>query len=230
MTGWALVVAKIRYIFNHRVMTMKTKIVLGFLLAALFSCMPEPEAVDLVKYMVVQTEYNSDFVNEQENVFEVYDAFTIRMDTIGYVSTFSDEEYLLESDVPGFVIPVVDSVRDAFVGLGFTQVEETENPDFAVNVVVLDNFSYYQSINYGYGYYGSYYGYYGYYQPIVTTYYSNYVTLLIQVVSTTKVNDQFPVLWSAYIGDLNATLDLRGKTLEAIGQAIEQSSYLNRNL
>jgi len=202
-----------------------------FLIVVVFaSCMPEPESIDLVRYMVVQTDYNQDFINDSENVFDTYLTFVIREDTIGFVSSLSEDEYLIESDVPGFVIPVVDSIRDGFITSGYLQVTTNDNPDFAVNVIVLQNFNYYQSINYGYGYPGSYYSYYGYYYPVVSTYYSNYVTLLIQVVDAKTPNgdNEYPVIWSASIGDLNATTDLTGKTLEAIDQAFKQSPYISK--
>jgi len=201
------------------------------LLLNLSSCMQEPESAELAKYMVVQTKYNQEFINDSENIFDTYSTFVIREDTMGFVSTATDAEYLLESDVPGFVIPVVDSIRDGFIAFGYDLVTVEDDPDFAVNVVVLQNFDYYQSINYGYGYPGSYYSYYGYYYPTVSTYYSNYVTLLIQVVDAKNpnINQEYPIIWSAYIGDLNATLDLPGKTLEAVGQAFEQSPYIKKD-
>jgi hypothetical protein len=202
----------------------------GFILV-FSSCDLQPESGDLAKYMVVQTEYNQEFIDDDENIFDTYSTFVIREDTMGLVSTATDEEYLLESDVPGFVIPVVDSIRDGFIASGYDLVTDEDDPDFAVNVVVLQNFDYYQSVNFGYGYPGSYYSYYGYYYPTVSTYYSNYVTLLIQVVDAKNPNgnNEFPIIWSAYIGDLNATLDLPGKTLEAVAQAFEQSPYIKRD-
>jgi hypothetical protein len=207
-----------------------TSILLGMVIFS--ACMQEPESADLVKYMVVQTQYNPTYVNNNSNIFEAFSTFVIREDTMGFVSTRNSKKYIIESDIQGgnFVIPTVDSIRDGFISKGYSQVTDNDNPDFAVNVVVLDNFSYYQTINYGgFGYPGSYYGYYGYYYPVVTTHYSSYVTLLIQVVSTTKVGNEYPIIWSAYIGDLSATLDLRGKTLEAVSTAFEQSQYINKN-
>jgi hypothetical protein len=194
------------------------------------SCMQEPETANLVKYMLVQTAYNEDFINDEENIFNTYSTFVIREDTMGFVSNLSDTEYLVDADVPDFVNPVVAAIRDGFAQ-DYEQVTDDANPDFAVNVVVLQNFSYYQTYNYGYGYPGSYYGYYGYYYPMVNTYYSNYVTLLVQVVDAKNPNlqNEYPIIWSAYIGDLNATLDLKGKTLEAIDQAFAQSPYLKKN-
>lgn len=216
--------------FNTKLVMNKSLGTLAIIIV-LASCMPEPESIDLIRYMVVQTEYNQSFINDDENIFDTYSTFVIREDTMGFVSSQSVDEYLLESDVPGFVIPVVDSIRDGFVDFGYQPVSTEDDPDFAVNVIVLQNFNYYQSINYGYGYPGSYYGYYGYYYPVVSTYYSNNVTLLIQVVDAKNPNgdNEYSIIWSAYIGDLNATTDLTGKTLEAVAQAFEQSPYINKN-
>lgn len=207
---------------------------IGFFVSSIlfFGCMTEPEGYELVKHMVVQTEYNTDFVNETENVFDVYATFVLREDTMGFVSTRSTKKYIIESDVPDFVEPVVDSIRDGFISSGYELVTVQDDPDFSVNVIVLQNFNYFQSINYGYGYPGSYYyGYYNYYYPVVTTYYSNYVTLVIQVVDAKNPNgsNEFPIIWSASIGDLNATSDLTGKTLEAVDQAFRQSPYIKQN-
>ena len=209
---------------------MKRTFPIILLLTACMSCMQEPEMGNLVQHMLVQTAYNEDFINQNENVFEGYSTFVIREDTIGFVSNLSDTEYLTEEDVTDFVNPVVDAIRDGFAQ-DYQQVTDDANPDFAVNVVVLENFSYYQTYNYGYGYPGSYYSYYGYYYPMVNTYYSNYVTLLVQVVDAKNPNlqNEYPIIWSAYIGDLNATLDLKGKTLEAIETAFAQSPYLKKN-
>lgn len=215
-----------------------TKVTSLFLLAlagfTFFGCLRSPETGELVKHMLVQTEYNTDFINQTDTVFTTYSTFVIREDTMGFVSNLSTAKYILESDVPDFVVPVISSIEDEFLGKGYTKVTVNDNPDFSVNVVVLQNFSYYQSVNYGgygYGYPGSYYyGYYNYYYPVVSTYSANYVTLLIQVVDAKNlVNNKYPIIWSAYIGDLNATIDLKGKTLEAVSTAFEQSPYIRKN-
>src|SRR5688572_4127363 len=93
------------------------------LLLICMSCMQEPEISNLVKYMMVQTEYNEEFVNNEENIFDTYSTFVIREDTIGFVSNTSETEYLTEDDVPGFVSPVVDAIRDGFAQ-GYQQVSE----------------------------------------------------------------------------------------------------------
>lgn len=199
---------------------------------AISGCEREPSMGELVKHMLVQTEYNAAFVNDTENVFDTYSTFVIREDTMGFVSNSSTKKYIIESDVPGFVEPVVDAIRDNFVSVGYQQVSTEDNPDFAVQVIVLQNFNYYQYLNYGYGYPGSYYyGYYNYYYPVVSTYVANYVTLLIQVVDAKNPNgaNEYPIIWSAYIGDLGTTGNLTGNTLEAVDQSFTQSPYLQKD-
>lgn len=200
---------------------------------ALVGCAREPELVDLVKYMVVQTDYDTEAINEEENIFNGYATFVLREDTLGFVSTYSNDTILL--DEPGtridFVNAVVDSVAANAEVRGFERVEADENPDFAIKIVVLENFSFFQTVSYP-GYYSGYYGYYGgYYGPIVSTYASNFVTLVVEVVDIKNYaanGNKYNVIWSAYIGDLLTTIDRKNKILYAVNQAFEQSPYFSK--
>jgi hypothetical protein len=196
-------------------------------------CAREPEVVDLVKYMVVQTDYDLEQINEEENIFNDYSTFVLREDTLGFVSTYTSDTILM--DEPGtridFVNAVIEKVSVNATERGFTRVADNEDPDFAIKIVVLENFSFFQTVSYP-GYYSGYYGYYGgYYGPIVNTYASNFVTLVIEVVDIKNyaANDnKYKVVWSAYIGDLLTTYDRKNKILQAVDQAFEQSPYFNR--
>lgn len=198
----------------------------------LTGCVREPEMADLVKYMVVQTEYDTDQINDGQNIFNAYNTFYLREDTLGFVSTYSNDTILL--DQPGtradFVNAVIDSVAAHTETRGFERVEADQNPDFAINIVVLENFSFFQTVSYP-GYYSGYYGYYGgYYGPIVNTYTSNFVTLVIEVVDIKHaVDNKYKVVWSAYIGDLLTTFDRKNKILYAVSQAFEQSPYFSKD-
>lgn len=216
---------------------MNKGILLTFICAGtVLSCNNQPESADLVRYMAVQTKYDQTAINSTSSIFNTYSTFIIRNDTIGYVSSSAASDTILVDgkniDVPnGYVTPVVNLIKLKFNEAGFTRVAESENPDFAVNVAVLQNFSFFQTINYP-GYYSGYYGYYNYYYPIVTTHYSNYATLVIEIVDIKNFaanNNQYKVIWKASIGDLISTIDLRGKTLEAIEQAFQQSPYIKKN-
>jgi hypothetical protein len=193
----------------------------------------EPEVADLVKYMVVQTEYNQEEINETDNIFNSYTTFVLRADTLGYVSTYPGSDTIL-IDKPNtlidFATAVVDKVAANAEARGFDRVEADANPDFAIKIVVLENFSFSQVVYYP-GYYSGYYGYYGgYYGPIVETYSSNYVTMVIEVVNIKNaVDNKYKVIWSAYIGDIFTTYDRKNKILTAVDQAFEQSPYFSKN-
>ncbi len=153
---------------------------------------------------------------------------------MGYVFNHPDADTILIDPIKDgtyeFVTPVIDEIESKIIATGFTSVEEDDNPDFAVKVVVLENFSYYQTISYPS--YSGYYGYNSYYYPVVSTYYSNSATLLIEIIDVKNfaLNDsKYVVVWRAYIGDLLVTLDLTGSTLEAVDRAFEQSPYINKN-
>ena len=196
--------------------------------------MPTPEDAERVKHMVVQTEYDTIRINNSSNIFNSYSTFFIRLDTIGYVLNNPEADTILLDPIKDgtyeFVTPVVNEIKSNLETAGFAFVAEEASPDFAVKVVVLENFSYYQAISYPY--YSGYYGYNGYYYPVVSTYYSNSATLLIEIIDIKNfaANDsKYVVVWRAYIGDLVATLDLTGGTILAIDRAFEQSPYINRD-
>jgi hypothetical protein len=197
------------------------------------SCMQAPEDSDLVKYMVVQTEYNTEKIDEGNNIFNTYSTYVLRQDTMGFVSTFApNDTILVDNPTFDFVKPVVRDITTKINEAGFTRVEEDQNPDFAVKVVVLQNFSFFQSVSYP-GYYSGYYGYYGgYYGPIVNNYYSNFITMVIEVVDIKNYvpnNNKYVVIWSAYVGDLGVTHDLKQSTLDAVERAFQQSPYFSKN-
>jgi hypothetical protein len=205
-------------------------------LVSLFSnsCMQTPEDAELVKHMVVQTEFDIERINDSGNIFNSYNTFFIRLDTMGYVFNDPQADTILTDPIKEgnyeFVEPVINEVKNNVEIAGFVYVAEDADPDFAVKVVVLENFNYYQAISYPY--YTGYYGYNGYYYPVVNTYYSNSATLLIEIVDLKNYvanGNKYVVVWRAYMGDLLATLDLTGSTIEAVNRAFEQSSYINKN-
>lgn len=198
------------------------------------SCMQTPEDAELVKHMIVQTKYDTTRINEDSNIFKTYSTFFVKLDTMGYVFNDPEADTILYDPIKDgsyeFVTPVINTVKGNVEDAGYNYVVEEANPDFVVKVVVLENFSYYQAISYPY--YSGYYGYYGYYYPVVSTYYSNSATLLIEIVDVknfTTNDNKYIVVWRAYIGDLLATLDLTGSTMEAVDRAFKQSPYIKKN-
>jgi hypothetical protein len=217
--------------------TMKR--VVGILLAVgMVACVREPEVADLVKNMVVQTEYDVTEVDGAVNVFTEYSRFALRLDTIGYLSPFTLDTIMLDVSNPQkelprqtFVKDLVDQLDSNIQARGYMHVEDSDNPDFGVKVVILEQFSFIQTVSYP-GYYSGYYGYYGgYYGPVVNTYSSNFVTMVIEVVDIKNFvgnGGKYKVIWSAYIGDLLTSVDRDTKIIEALNQAFVQSPYFSK--
>ena len=214
---------------------MKRFPIIGLLFTVLVfgGCIREPDYGELAEHMVVITEYDEASINDSENVFNEYTTFNIRRDTIGYVFNAYPNDTILVDGVDGvsdFVSPVVDEIEGNLVTAGFNYVDNNDNPDFAVKAAVIQNFSFYQTISTPY--YSGYYGYYGSYYPIVNTYTSNSATFLIEIIDVKNYvtnGNKYKVVWRAYIGDLIVTRDLKGKTLEAINTAFEQSPFIKKN-
>ncbi len=209
-------------------------VIQAFLLSTA-ACNLQPATGELAKDMVVETRYDEPSISGLFNIFTTYNTFIIREDTLGFVSNTSSDTVLIDGvnmSIPnGYVTPVIERVQENLLNADFQQVTNENEPDFAVNIVVLDNFSFFQTINYP-GYYSGYYSYYGYYFPIVQTYYANYATMVIEIVDIKNYvlnGNRYKVIWKASIGDLYTTFDLRGKTLEAIDQAFVQSPYIQKN-
>jgi hypothetical protein len=212
---------------------MKSKILYFVSFALLLgACELQPQSGELARDMVVQTQYDEPSLEH----FSTYATFTIWEDTVGWVKrgVDPDDAYLTDSDftgIPGgYVKPIISLVKENLSARGYNKAAEEEDPDFAVNIVVLEDFSFFQTVNY-YPYYGSYYGYYNYYLPVVNTYYSQFASLVIEIVDIKHAtgNNDYKLVWRAFIGDLYTTFDLRTKTLEAIDQAFDQSPYISKD-
>src|SRR5688572_23119344 len=80
----------------------------GLIVVISSSCMREPEDVDLVKYMLVQTEYDTTRVDGDVNVFNTYSTFVLKQDTMGFVSSIDEDTILVDNANFVFVTPVVD--------------------------------------------------------------------------------------------------------------------------
>jgi hypothetical protein len=194
---------------------------------AAFSCMEKPSTGDLVKDMVVQT--NKDVTVD----FKTFSTYALPLDTIGLVSNTTEASAI----VSNYSKAVVNAVKRNFDAQGYQRVELNQNPDFGVNIFVVNDLSVFQSVvypNYYYGYpgygFGSYYGYGGYYgYPYVNTQVYNQAILVIEFADLKTIqNNNARVVWTANIGDLITSVDQDAKVLEAIDQAFVQSPYLKK--
>ncbi|MBX2960871.1 MAG: DUF4136 domain-containing protein [Cyclobacteriaceae bacterium] len=201
-------------------------------LLSLYGCGLRPDSGELARDLVVQTQYDQSVISSSGNVFNTYNTFVIREDTIGFVSNRSNATYLIESDfniTGGYALPIISLAKQNLGVRGFTPVAEDDSPDFAVNIAVLNNFTFFQTITYP-GFYPGYFGFYGYYFPIVNTYVSDYTTMVIEIVDIKNATgNQYRIVWKAFIGDLNTIIGLREKTLEAVDQAFGQSPYISKD-
>lgn len=191
------------------------------------SCFDKPSSGELVRDMVVQTNYDNTID------FKTFVTYSLPLDTIGLVSNQTDASAIVNS----YSKSIVNLVKKNFDASGYQRVEVNQNPDFAVNIFVVNDLSILQSVvypNYYYGYpgygYGSYYGYGGYYgYPYVNTQVYNQAILVIELADLKAIqNGNARVIWTANLGDLITSVDQNAKVLEAINQAFVQSPYLKK--
>ncbi len=195
----------------------------------LAGCQPKPDAGDLVKNMVVSTQYDN------TTDFTKYSTYYLALDTVSYFN--SDDPYAADTlqcdacngysnqlgSYPGVITSEVKARLDA---IGYKQVPRNQNPDLKIYVFIIENYNVSQSYNYSpYGYgYGYGFGYGGGYYPTVSV--SDQADLYIEIFDLT--NHSKP-LWLCDIGDLVSSPDPNGSiTIRSIDQAFQQSSYIKK--
>ncbi len=192
-----------------------------------WSCEPAPDTMRLLDQLVVSTNYDPE-VN-----FNQYSTYSISTDTIGLVSNRNPNDTLITQGESNFPRPVLQRVVSNLNQLGYTRVEQNENPDWRINVYVVNDFNLFQQVFYPDFYYPSYYGYgYGYGSffgyPIVNTYATNTGSLVLEILDLRNVtpDNKVKVIWNAYMGDIYSTINLIKQSEEAIDQSFVQSPYL----
>lgn len=202
-------------------------VAIACVLPLFWSCQPEADTLRLLDDLVVSTNYDTD-AN-----FAGYSTYSISTDTIGFVSNKSPNDTIIIQSDSNYPRPVLQKVQSNLNSLGYTRVEKNQNPDWRINVYVVNDFnlfqqivypSYYYPSYYGYGYgYGSYYGY-----PYVDTYATNTGSLVVEILDLRNItpDKKVKVIWNAYMGDVYSTIDLIKQSEAAIDQAFVQSPYL----
>jgi hypothetical protein len=190
-----------------------------FLCATLTACKQQPELADLVEDMVVVTYY------DDETQYGQYQSYYVALDTVGFVSNFPGADTLLLASQYDFAEQIPAKVNIEMLNLGFERKEPRDSADLIVNVIVLDNLN--VTLSAYPAFLGGFYGYHGFYSYYYAYNYQNYGTLVLQILDRKNaVNNQYKVIWTAYIGDLYTTLDQIGESEQAITQAFVQSPYL----
>jgi len=202
--------------------------------AILWSCEPKPSMGDLVKRMVVVTDYN-DTVN-----FSKRATYYLALDTIKY---FNPSSQYYPSDTLQvscqtncnsinkqlYIYPtsVNNEIQKQLNLAGFTQVPSIKNADMWVYVFIVENLSVSQSYSYyPYGYYGYGYGY-GSYYPTVSV--SDQADLRIDIFDLKNNYQGYSNrIRYAQITDLVTTPEIYSQSTIAIDQAFKQSSYLKK--
>jgi hypothetical protein len=185
-------------------------------------CQLKPQLGELVKDMVVQTNYDNSVD------FAGYATYTMPLDTLGRVSG-SSSDTLIVTEYAGQITGIL---RNNLDGRGYSHVDKNQDPDIGVTAYIVDDLNIFQSVNY-YNYYPSYYGYYSpyyYNYPQINTYAYNTAVLVIEMVDLKNPDSQgqFKVVWAAYVGDVLNSTDPFEKSAEAVNQAFDQSPYLTR--
>jgi len=189
----------------------------------LFGCEPQPDELKLLDDYVISTNFDNtaNFVD--------LETFFVQIDTIGLISNDVRDDTIIVGTF--FARPVIEQVVSNLEDIGYTQVDEDQNPDVVVKIYVVKNLNIFQQYNYyGPGYYNPYYyGYYNYYYgyPSVSTYVYNTGTLVLEFADFKHAGTGQPkIVWTAQMGDVFSALDLIGQTQRAIDQAFDQSNYL----
>lgn len=221
--------------FDTQSMCMK-KSLLAIVVAAVFlgSCQPKPNTGDLLKNMVVVTDYDNTVD------FTQYSSYYLPLDTLSYFNssdTNPADTLAVDQSGTGYVGNITTRVNNNMLAAGYTKVGKKASPDLKVYVFIVENYNVYQTYNYypyGYGYgYGFGYGYgYGGYGYGYSSYsVSDQANLYIEIFDLkNKVNGKPKLIWYSNISDLVSSPDQTATTivLKSIDQAFKQSSYLKK--
>lgn len=203
---------------------MKKLLVVLFIATMLMSCQSEPDNLLLLDELVVSTNY------DPSATFGSYATYAIPTDTIGFISSSSNDTILVSSAENGYYPrEVLEQVMQNLNDRQYTRVARNENPDLGVNVYVVQDLNISQQVIYPNYYYPYYYGYGSYYSyPYVNTYAYNTGALVVEIVDLKNVtiDNKVKVIWNASMGDVYSTLDLLDQSVKAIDQAFAQSNYL----
>ena len=163
------------------------------------ACQPEPNSIDLVQNMLVQTNY------ESTANFSSYSTYALALDTLGFFYGDAPTDTIL---LGTYAEKITAQIKFNMDKAGYTSVPNYSNPDLAINAFVLRDFGVIQSLSYP-GYYGSYSGYYNpkyygfknyYGYPYLNIYNYNTATLVIEIIDMKNKDGQ------GKLGDLGKTM------------------------
>jgi len=190
----------------------------------LWGCQPKPSSGDLLKNLVVSTEFDNTADYSQ------YSTFYLRLDTMNYFNSadpYPEDTLWVSGGSGDFVDYITKTVNDSLVARGYSAVSRKSSPHLKVVIYEVENYSVsysYYPYNYGYGYGGYGYGYGGYTSASV----SDQADLYIQILDMNHLTNGKPTLvWYCDIGDI-ASLSSADTFFRALSQAFKQSPYLKK--
>jgi hypothetical protein len=187
----------------------------------IMGCQPKPSAGDLLKNLVVTTNYDNTVD------FSSYNTYYLRLDSINYYNSSdpypSDTLWKTTPYANDFVDYVTMTVSDSLTARGYRAVSKKTSPDLKVYIYEIENYSVsysYYPYNYGYGY--------GYGGGYLTASASDQSDLYIQILDLKHLTKGKPTLiWYCDIGDI-ASLTSDDALIRALARAFKQSSYLKK--
>ena len=191
----------------------------------LSSCEKEPDTGKLDNNYLVYTNYDA------KADFKAIDYFYV-IDSILIINDSAKPTYWNNDNSQRIVTEFANGLQDA----GYERVLDSEIADVVLQLSYVSNTYYFN--DYGGGpWWNSYPGYWnwggwGWYYPYSFIYSYSTGSIIGELVSTTPTNadkSKLPVIWNTYIcGLLNGNTLSLSRTMEAIEQAFEQSTYLNK--
>ena len=194
------------------------------IVALLCSCEKDPDTDKLDNDYLVLTNYDSNTDFGKINSFYVIDSILI-------IDNQTDKPKYWKNENSQ---KIVNAYNDNFISCGYTQAASGEEADVVFQLSYI-NTTYYFNNSIG-PWWNSYPGYWnwggwGWYYPF-NFYYAYSTGSIIGELVNTKApygSDKLTIVWNAYIcGLLNGNNLSYSRTMAAINQAFEQSSYLKK--
>lgn len=187
------------------------------------SCQKDPDTDKLDNDYLVYTNYDAgtDFKN-----FSTYHV----IDSILIIGNSEKTEYWNNVNSQ----KIVNAYSSKLQSVGYTPVENADDADLILQLSYINTTYYFTSFGPG-PWWNSYPGYWnwggwGWYYPYSFSYSYSTGSIIGELVNTnapTPQNDKLTIVWNSYIcGLLNGNNLSLSRTMEAIGQAFEQSPYL----
>ena len=201
---------------------------LSIIVLLLTTCEPKPTLEARVQNMVVRT------VADNTINFSSYATYSLAIDTVGVFWSFDPDTVIVDE----YSSLVSRAVKTNLDNAGFKLVGPKQNPDWGVNVFLVRGYNVDQTFispNYYFRYPGnfkySYSGYGGYSRfPYVTLFYTSSALWLVEIIDLKNIDAQqrVKIIWTAFMGDADASPNPLEKSKEAVDQAFKQSPYIRK--